>query len=99
MEGRFTIPTVTRTTNQLRLNYRCRPGGWIKVEILRNIPSRIHPDIDPVAGLTFEESDLMTGDALEEVVTWSGNSDLSAAGETVAIRLRLFQAKVFAYLV
>ena len=99
VEGRFTIPTVTRTANQLKLNYRCRPGGWIKVEILRNIPSRIHPDIDPVAGLTFEESDILKGDALDQVVTWNGNSDLSAAGETVAIRLRMFQAKVFAYLV
>jgi len=47
VEGRFTIPTVTRTANQLKLNYRCRPGGWVKAEILRNIPSRIHPDIDP----------------------------------------------------
>ena len=99
VEGRFTIPTVTRTGNQLRLNYRCRPGGWIKAEILRNIPSRIHPDIDPVAGLTFEESDLLKGDAVEQAVTWKGKSDLSGAGETVAIRLRMFQAKVFAYLV
>ena len=96
MEGRFTIPTVTRTGSQLRLNYRCRPGGWIKAEILRNIPSRIHPDIDPVAGLTFAESDQLEGDAVDQVVTWNGNGDLSAAGETVAIRLRLFQAKVFA---
>jgi hypothetical protein len=90
---------VTRTANQLKLNYRCRPGGWIKAEILRNIPSRIHPDIDPVAGLTFEESDLLKGDTLDQVVTWKGNSDLSGAGETVAIRLRIFQAKIFAYLV
>lgn len=97
VEGRFTIPTVTRTGSQLRLNYRCRPGGWIKAEILRNIPSRIHPDIDPVAGLTFDESDLLEGDAVDQIVTWNGNGDLAAAGETVAIRLRLFQAKVFAY--
>ena len=97
VEGRFTIPTVTRTADQLRLNYRCRPGGWVKVEILRNIPSRIHPDIDPVAGLTFAESDPLSGDSLEEVVTWNGNSDLSKAGETVAIRLRMFRAKIFAY--
>ena len=97
VEGRFTIPTVTRTADQLRLNYRCRPGGWIKVEILRNIPSRVHPDVDPVAGLTFEESDHLNGDAVDQVVSWNGNSDLSGVGETVAIRLQMFQAKVFAY--
>ena len=35
--------------------------------------------------------------AVDQIVTWNGNGDLAAAGETVAIRLRLFQAKVFAY--
>ena len=97
VEGRFTLPTVERSAAQLRLNYRCRPGGWIKVEILRNIPSRIHPDVDPVAGLTFAECDLLTGDELDRTVTWNGNSDLSAAGEMVAVRIRMFQAKIFAY--
>ena len=97
VEGRFTLPTVVRTANQLRLNYRCRPGGWIKVEILRNIPSRIHPDVDPVTGLTFAESDLLQGDSLDQTVTWNGNSDLSEVGEMLAIRIRMFQAKLFAY--
>ncbi len=97
VEGRFTLPTVVRTASQLRLNYRCRPGGWIKVEILRNIPSRIHPDVDPVAGLTFAESDLLQGDSLDQTVTWNGNSDLSEVGEMLAIRIRMFQAKIFAY--
>ena len=97
VEGRFTLPTVERSAAQLRLNYRCRPGGWIKVEILRNIPSRIHPDVDPVEGLTFEECDLLTGDSVDQTVTWNGNSDLSGVGEMVAVRIRMFQAKVFAY--
>ncbi len=97
VEGRFTIPTVTRTADQLRLNYRCRPGGWIKVEILRLIPSRIHPDVDPVAGMTFDECDILKGDTVDRVVTWNGKSDLSEIGDMVAIRIRMFQAKVFAY--
>ena len=96
-EGRFTVPTVARTADALRLNYRCRPGGWIKAEIIRQIPSRVHPDVDPVPGFSFEESDTLTGDAIDQVVTWQGRSDLGAAGEMVAIRLRLFDAKVFAY--
>ena len=48
-------------------------------------------------GLTFAESDMLQGDELDRVVTWNGNSDLSGVGEMLAIRLRLFQAKVFAY--
>ena len=96
-EGRMTIPTITRTANQLRLNYRCKPGGWIKVELLRLIPSRIHPDVDPVAGLSFTESDPLTGDSIDQLVTWNGRSDITATGAMLAIRLRLFRAKLFAY--
>lgn len=96
-EGRFTIPTVVRANDVLRLNYRCRPGGWIKAEIIRQIPSRVHPDVDAVPGFSFAESDTLTGDAIDRVVTWQGRSDLAAAGETIAVRLQLFDAKVFAY--
>ena len=44
-EGRFTIPTIYRHGNQLRLNYRCAVGGWIQVELLRKSPSMNHADI------------------------------------------------------
>ena len=98
-EGRFTIPTIVRTRNELRLNYRCKPGGWVSVELLHNIPSRVHPDVDPVSGLTFEDSDRLAGDSLDQVVTWQGRSDISSTGDMVAIRVRMFQAKLFAYLV
>ena len=97
VKGRFTIATVRRTADELRLNYRCKPGGWIKAEILRQIPSRIHPDVDPVVGLTFAESDRLTGDSTDSVVAWNGKSDLSGVGEMLAIRLEMFQAKLFAY--
>ena len=96
-EGRFTIPTVTRTNNELRLNYRCKPGGWVKVELLRRIPSRGHLDVDPMLGFTFEECDRLTGDSLDQVVTWKGESGVSGVGEMVAIRVKMFQAKLFAY--
>ena len=96
-EGRMTIPTIARRADQLRLNYRCKPGGWIKVEILRLIPSRIHPDVDPVAGLTFAQSDPLTGDSTDQLVTWNGRSDIAGAGAMLAIRLQMFRAKLFAY--
>ena len=98
-EGQFTIQTIIRTKKELRLNYRCAPGGWVKTELISAIPSRLNPDGEGVPGFTFEECDRLTGDSLDQVVTWQGKSDISAVGETVAIRLKMFQAKVFAYLV
>ena len=97
VEGRFTIPTIYRKHNELRLNYRCKPGGWISVELLHVIPSMMHGDVDPLSGFTFEECKRLTGDSLDEVVTWNGSSDISGLGDMVAIRLKMFQAKIFAY--
>ena len=96
-EGRFTIPTIYRRHNELRLNYRCKPGGWVSVELLKERPSMFHPDLDPAAGFTFEECDRLTGDSLDQVVTWQGRGDISGIGETVVIRVKMFQAKLFAY--
>ena len=96
-EGRFTIPTLYRRNDELRLNYRCLPGGWVSVELMRMMPSMFHGDIDPLPGFTFEECDRLTGDSADRVVTWQGRSALSGVGEMVAVRLKMFQAKIFAY--
>ena len=74
-------------------------GGWVQVELLGIVPSRVHPDAAYVPGFAFDECDPLTGDSLDQVVTWQGKSDISDVGEMVAIRIRMFQAKVFAYLV
>ncbi len=55
------------------------------------------PDCDATAGFSFDECDRLTGDAEDQVVTWNGKSDISAVGESVAIRVRMFGAKLFAY--
>ncbi len=96
-EGRFTVPTLKRRHDELRLNYRCDNGGWVKVELRRAVPSRKYPDGEGTPGLTFEDCDWIYGDEGNRVVTWNGKSDISAVGETVTIRIRMFRAKVFAY--
>ena len=96
-EGRFTIATVFRREKELRLNYRCAPGGWIGVELLRAIPSKNCPDVDPLEGFTFATCDRLSGDEVDQVVTWQGNSDISSVGDMVAVRVKMFQAKLFAY--
>jgi hypothetical protein len=54
-------------------------------------------DANPLEGYSFEECDRLTGDEEDQVVTWKGNGDVSRVGEMVAIRVRMFQAKLFAY--
>jgi hypothetical protein len=96
-EGRFTIVPVKRKGNSLRLNYRCRLGGWIQAELIPHIPSRINPDVAPIPGCTFAESDRLSGDSLDRPLTWNGSCDLSKAGESFGVRIRMFQAKLFAF--
>ena len=96
-EGRFTIPTVYRREKELRLNYRCAPGGWIEVELLHYIPTMQAVDANPLKGFSFEECDRLVGDEEDQVVTWKGDGDISRVGEMAAIRIRMFQAKLFAY--
>ncbi|AWT60363.1 MAG: hypothetical protein DF168_01571 [Candidatus Moanabacter tarae] len=96
-KGEFTLPSLYRAHNELHLNYRCEPGGWIQVELLEKIPSLVFPDTDPVPGFSFEDCDRLTGDAEDRVVTWRGNNDISVVGEAVGIRVRMFGAKLFAY--
>ena len=38
---------------------------------------------------TFSECERLTGDSLNEVVTWQGRSDISGIGGTIAIRVNL----------
>ena len=97
LEGRFTTQTIPCTQKELRLNYRCQSGGYLIVELVRLVPGRLQPDMDGLAGYTFAECDRLTGDHLDQGVSWRGRSDISGIGDTVAIRIRMFQAKVFAY--
>ena len=96
-EGCFSLPSLFRVHDELRLNYRCEPGGWIQIELLEKLPSLMLPDADPLPGFTFDECDRLTGDCEDQVVTWQGRSDISAAGEAVGIRVRMLGAKLFAY--
>ena len=90
------MPTLFRSHDEMRLNYRCDPGGWIQIELLDKL-NLMFPDCDAAAGFSFDECDRLTGDEEDRVVTWGGKSDISAIGDTVAIRVRMFGAKLFAY--
>ena len=61
------------------------------------IPSMFHGNVDPLSRFTFEKWDWVTGDYLDKVVIWNGNRNISSVEEMSAIRLKLFQSKLFAY--
>ena len=54
-------------------------------------------DANPLQGYSFDHCDRMTGDEEDQVVTWKGEGDISRVGEMAAIRVEMFQAKLFAY--
>ena len=96
-EASFSIPSLFRANDELHLNYRCDPGGWIQIELMEKLPSLMLPDADPLPGFTFDDCDRLTGEKDDQVVTWKGQSDISAAGDAVGIRVRMLGAKLFAY--
>ena len=55
------------------------------------------PYADPLPGFTFDDCDRLTGEKDDQVVTWKGQSDISATGDAVGIRVRMLGAKLFAY--
>ena len=44
---------------QLRLNYRCEMGGWIRAELIPVIGPMTHPQIDALEGYSFADCDTM----------------------------------------
>ena len=97
-DGQFTVPRIERTNNELRLNYTCGPGGWVKVELI----TATDPPLDQksiLPGFSFDDCETLRGDSLDKVVTWRGRSDLSGTCDALSIRIKMFQSKVFAYLI
>ncbi len=54
-------------------------------------------DANPLQGYSLADCDLLAGDEEDQVVTWKGGGDISRVGEMAAIRVEMFQAKLFAY--
>ena len=82
--------------SRLVLNSWTRFGGEIRVELAdaSNDNRRIHAPAFP--DRAFEDCDPISGDHLDHVVTWKGESDLSAwSGHPVRLRFRMQRARLF----
>ena len=82
---------------QLRLNYRTDEGGWVRVELIPFVGSMPYPEIPALEGYTFADSDILTGDELDHVVTWGGKSNIAALSDTLTLRIEMFKATLFSF--
>ena len=97
VEGRVT--TIGRQCHgaELRLNFQTRKAGWIKVE-LTTPPTEPISQVEPIEGFSLAEADPLSGDELDQVVTWKGRSDLSSLrGRKVALRIHMARTKLFSF--
>lgn len=88
--GEFTTPYVRMTGKKLLLNFKTGRAGDVGVELydenFKKIPNRTLEDCDPIFG-----------DDTRRMVSWNGDSDLSALKDRlIYIRFKLRAAKLFA---
>lgn len=76
---------------RLTLNFRTEGEGWVCASLLDKAGREL-------AGYGLGQCDRLQGDEFEQVVSWQGQSDLSAlSGEEIRLRLRFRQVDVFAF--
>ena len=91
VEGKCTTVPFVMDGGTLQINAWTQFGGEIRFELAKATG-------EPLPGFTFEENDALSGDAPAHIVTWCGQSDLSAlAGEELRMRLRMTRARLYAF--
>jgi hypothetical protein len=76
--------------NELSLNYATSAAGSIRVAVL-------NADRSPIAGLGWEDCDLIYGDSLDRRVSWKGQSSLAhLANRPVVLQFKLREADLYA---
>jgi hypothetical protein len=86
---------------RIRLNFRTRYSGYVRCEV---IPTPVIGGTghsvsmgEPSPGFTLADSDPLTGDAVDQPLTWRGSPDLSRfRGQEVRLRFSLFKADMYA---
>jgi hypothetical protein len=76
--------------DRLVINAECRPGGWIKSEIL-DCNNRI------VGSCSLENSDPFEGDETSHMVSWQGKPLIPGPGEFRKIHFLVKDAEVFSF--
>ena len=87
---------VTFSGNNLKVNAWTRFGGEIRIEVADDATGeRSRKQAASVPGRALQDCDPISGDRLDHIVTWNGQSDLSAwAGKPVRLRLYMRRARL-----
>jgi hypothetical protein len=89
-EGSFALWPLIFEGRTVRLNAKTSPAGYVQIEALG-------ADGQALPGRSFADCDGMSGDALDHVVSWRGETDLGhAEGSPVTLRFRLRTAELYA---
>jgi hypothetical protein len=92
-EGSFTTPVVTFSGNILKLNVRAQEGGFVRVGLLDE-------NGKPLPGRSVDECKPITGDHLDQLVTWDpkGYSDVTHfAGRPIRLHFEMQNAKLYTF--
>lgn len=90
-EGGCTTVPLTFAGSRLTVNVWTRFGGEVRVELAE-------ANGQTVPGRSFTECDPISGDQPQHVVTWGGQSDVSAwQGRPMRLRFRLRRARLHAF--
>ena len=77
--------------DSLCLNARTEGDGYIQAEVLKD-------NGEIVKGLSFDDFDVFTGDAVDHRLTWKGKADLTHLyGQNIMLRLKLSRADVYSF--
>jgi hypothetical protein len=74
----------------LQVNYRCQPGGWIRVEVLDE-------DGRPIDGFTREDCQPLQGDSIDQAVVWRGRPELPYSKGELRLRFILEDASIYSF--
>lgn len=89
-EGAFALYPLLFQGRMVHLNYQTAPAGYILVEAFG-------PGGDVLPGRGFEDCDPISGDDIDRVVSWRGETDLGhPEGAPVTLRFRLRTAELYA---
>jgi hypothetical protein len=89
--GGFVTPPLLHAGKQLVLSVDTGGGGWLRVAF-EDVAGQ------PLPGYALGDCDTVNGNWLRHVVSWHGNSNLSAlAGQPIRMKVEMRSTKLYAF--
>lgn len=88
--GTILTKRLSGAAGPLRVNYRAEAGGSLRVEVL-DANGKV------IAGYGRDECRALTGDSLDQAVTWTNRDKLPAGGPLIRLRFTMENASLFSF--